>query len=88
MNPVTKQELIEKYHISTIGRAHEVLGEIYLEIRDMMCGKYGFSDASNKKYLELKDEYISLYSILQDHPHTSQKHRDEMMRQWRVLRYS
>ena len=88
MNPMTKQELIEKYHISTIGRAHEVLGEIYLELRDMLCGKGGFSTTTKEKYCELKEDYISLYAILQIHPYTSQKHRDEMRRQWRVLRYS
>jgi hypothetical protein len=85
---MTKQELADKYNIATIGQAHKVLCALYTELRNMLCGKGGFSEASNKKYRELKDEYISLYSILQDHPNTSQKHRDEMLRQWRVLRYS
>jgi hypothetical protein len=85
---VTKQELADKYNISTIGQAHKVLFDLYIEIRDMLCGKDGFSAAACEKYQGLKDEYISLYSILDTHPHTSQKHRDEMRRQWRVLRYS
>ena len=85
---MTKQELADKYNIATIGQAHKVLFALYTELCNMLCGKGGFSEASNKKYRELKDEYISLYSILQDHPHTSQAHREEMRRQWRVLRYS
>lgn len=87
MNQVTKQELADKYNIRTIGRAHEVLGELYLELRDMLCGKGGFSTFTKEKYCELKEDYISLYAILQTHPYTSQKHRDEMQRQWRVLKY-
>lgn len=83
---MTKQELVAKYHINTMGQAMDTLASIYFElIKSLASGP--ITIASQIAYNKAKEEYVSLCVLLIHHPNTTPQMRSEIDRQLRVLKY-
>lgn len=83
---MTKQELVAKYNIQTMGQAMDVLAALYFElIKSLASGPITIT--SQIAYNKAKGEYISLCVLLIHHPNTTTQMRSKIDRQLRVLKY-
>lgn len=83
---MTKQELVAKYNIQTMGQAMGVLAILYFELVKSLVSD-PITIASQIAYNKAKEEYISLCVLLIHHPNTTTQMRGEIDRQLRVLKY-